>query len=88
MGFKDILKQKVPFDVQRIPEFGILLSMVKEENIKDEKELKVFLESEIERGRRDIHSNETVPSSNRLRVEKAKWVDSLEKMKEIVDIYF
>lgn len=77
MTFKDVLKQKIPADLQQTPEFPILLKLVERENISSELAFKHYLDAEIRK--KENHLKELAGSStnNRRRVELAKELDVL-----------
>ncbi len=58
MNFKDILKKKVPEDMQFTPEFKTLLAIVKRKDIKGSASLRTHVKSEIKSCRDWIKKNQ------------------------------
>lgn len=47
VSYKDLLKKKIPEDIQFTPEFKTLLAIIKQKNIKDSASLRTHIKAEI-----------------------------------------
>lgn len=67
MAFKEILKKKVPEDLQYTPEFKTLLAMIGKRGIRSEEALKMLLNVEIVKCKDWLDKNKTASTINRWR---------------------
>ena len=67
VAVKDLLKKKVPEDVQYTPEFKTLLVLISKRGIRSEEALKMLLNVEISKCRDWLDKNRTASTMNRWR---------------------
>ena len=78
-----LLKKKVPGEYKNSPEFALLLSIIKKEDINNLLALNSYFANEIKKYKRLLRENPS-PTANTLRIKYAKWIDSLKEMRSIV----
>ena len=84
---KQTLSQKVPQDIQQMPEFKILLAIIKKEKLISADELKVHIDAQIKQHRNEINKyQKTNPSGTMRRVlaDSTKKLDYYELIKKKV----
>lgn len=82
MTFEDQIKQKIPKKIQKRIMFGELLSIVKNNNIKNLKQLNSFINSQIDLCRSWLAQSKTASTMSRIRREWTKKLKILITIKE------
>ncbi len=78
MTFKDVLKARVPEELQHTPEFPIILKMIDEAKITGAESLRHWLNVEVQKCRNDLKEFDKAGSTmNRRRVQCASRIDLL-----------
>jgi hypothetical protein len=57
MAFKDEIKEKIPGDIQNMPEFKVFLAIVKKEDIKSTDSLRMYLDTNIAKMKAEFKDN-------------------------------
>jgi hypothetical protein len=76
--FKDILKKKIPEDIQFTPEFKTLLAVIRRKDIKGPSSLKTHVRSEIKNCRDWIKKNRPQSRNGTMRRHLKKYTDKLD----------
>jgi len=78
MTFKEVLKKKVPADLQQTPEFPIILKLIEQEEITGGESLRHWLNVEIRKCEVDLKEFDKAGSTmNRKRVRCAERIELL-----------
>ena len=78
MSYKDILKKKIPEDIQFTPEFKTLLAIVKRKDIKSAISLRTHVKSEIKSCRDWIKKNQKQSRQGTMRRHLKRYNDKLD----------
>lgn len=78
MKFKNILKEKIPKDIQFTPEFKTLLAIIKRKNIKGPVSLRTHVKSEIKSCRDWIKKNQKQSRQGTMRRHLKRYNDKLD----------
>lgn len=79
MTFKDVLKKKVPEDLQQTPEFPIIVRLIEDANITGGESLRHWLAVEMQKCRNDLKEFDKAGSTmNRKRVRCAERMNLLQ----------
>ncbi len=78
MSYKDILKRKIPEDIQFTPEFKVLLAIIKRKDIRGPASLRTHVKSEIKSCRDWIKKNQKQSKQGTMRRHLKRYNDKLD----------
>jgi hypothetical protein len=88
MTFKDLLKNKVPLDLQNTPEFPIILKMLEQAKITGAESLRHWLNVETQKCENELREFDKAGSTmNRKRVQCAKRIELLKLVRDKILTY-
>jgi hypothetical protein len=88
MGFKEVLKEKIPAYLQDTPQFPIILRLLGQAKISGPESLRHWLSVEISRHRKDLAElNKAGPTMNRKRVQCAEQIKLLKLIEDRIAPY-
>ncbi len=89
MDYSDFVVKRVPADVKlkRKYEFGLLLSIIKQNAVRTTQQLDNIISHEIDVCRSWLAKNRTSSTMNRIRRETVQKLQYLVKVKELVDTH-
>ncbi|MEM4245000.1 MAG: hypothetical protein QXR60_02245 [Candidatus Nanoarchaeia archaeon] len=89
MDYNDFVMKRVPPEVKikRKYEFGLLLSLIKQNSIRTTQQLDNIISHEIDACRSWLAKNRSSSTMNRLRRETVQKLQYLMKVKELVDAH-
>ena len=82
MTFKEVVKRKVPVDIQETSEFKTFLSLIKREEITNPIALQKHIESELDDCKKKLVQYSATSSMNRLRVRCAEKIAFLKLVRD------